>query len=745
LLHLTCIFIQTSPFYDDNYAYSIYGEDAPSTVESLGVHGKVSDWMRDLHMPRIDEESGSIISDDLTNEEMLDHLYGYSTTTHKKQLKRRVSEGSADSGIGSENGNGLSQKDSYITEQRVEELLHSTTSNEGEVSPHSETASLNEGDGQGNSRPSSLSSFLPNISKHNQDAGNPTAVDTLVTPTLGSIHENTFPKSRKFTPLVINRLPSVSDSVFTNSLSEGNYVDHRIASTSDSGGQSPNFDASVGKTSPGFENISTPSCFVHDFTPHNAFSSHDRCETPTITGVYKQQNIAAECVSVENAPQSGSSKSEVTHTFLPHSSGTKTVAVKEATAILTPRAFPFHITPIKETSTMPLARQYNSGTISGNYVSRDIMFNDENIIFSADCNSAAKDKVYNETPFPSKAYTSHISISQIRGQHTTVTDGVYLPHNEDTSDVNRVTLLPMSEQYNGPNTQQYTSSKVNDNHTMDSFQHITPLTGVYMPYNAAVEDFQDTASQTSNTVPKSNEPCSVIEVENKNLSCYDQHSTSTITTGLYVPCSTAVDCDQLMTLNETSSYHLQQSHDQECVSATTTPVALHGYVSHNVVTSNEDAEMPTNAKTQEHDDDVSMSDRCDTPITGMYMAYSDSVEDTQVLTDCILAVSQKNKGIPIDSLDIHYASTNEDKVTTDLSTSSDHLTVGQYVPYTTALNQNNSTASNGAQFNNYQDSNVALGNYVSNETIESNQEQLTSFDVQYSDHFIVTTMHNSCV
>jgi len=723
-----------SPF-DDNYAYSTYGKDAPSTVESLGVNNKVADWMGDLHMPSIDEECGSVISDDITNEEMLDYLYGRSTTTHKKQVKSQASVGSADSGVGSENRD---KRDSYISEQRVEELLHTTSNEEGEVSPDTETALWNEGDGQGNSRPSSLSSLLSSTNKHDQDMGNPTAVDTPTTPVVGSSHGNSFPKSRKFASLVINRLPSVSDSVFMHSLSEGSYVDHRIASSSDSACQSPNVNTSVGKASPGFENIPTPSFFVHDNNPHNAFSSGDQCVTPTI-GVYQPQNTAFDCVSVENDLQSDSTKSEVSHTFFPYYSDTNTMVVNETVASSTPCIVPFHIVPIKETSTMLLVGQYNSGVGSnevGNYASHDIMSNDENIVYSANGDTSAKDKVYNEAPFSSEACNSQIKFSHMADQHTMLTDGVYLPHCEDASDVNRA-------------IQQYTSSELNYNHTMSRFEHvhITPSAGEYTPHNTAVEDFHDTVSQTSlsqnspgtftNVVPKSSGSFSANEVA--NLSCYDQHSTAT--TGLYVPCDTAVNCDQPTTLNKTSMHHQQQSYDQDCVSVTTIPVALSNYISHDVAASNEDAEPPTNTENQGHNDvlTVSMSDRCDTPLTGMYMAHTDNVEDAQNLTDGILTLSQTNTDFRVGSFDIHQASTIEDKVTTDLLTSCDHFTIGQYVPYNTTVTQDNTSSANSTQFDHYQDSNVALGNYVSNDTTTYNQQQSIPFDAQNFDQFTLTT------
>ena len=746
-------------------------------------------------MPSIDEECGSVISDDITNEEMLDHLYGHSTTIRKKEVKPRVSVGSADSGVGSENSKEPSQKNLYISEQQVDELLH-TSNEEGQVSPDTETASWNEGDGQGNSRPSSLSGSLISTNKHNQEMGNPTAVDTPTTPVVGSCQRNSFPKSRKFAPLVINKLPSVSDSVFTHSLSEGNYVDHRLASTSDSACQSPDMSAGVGKTSPGFENISTPPCFVHDSTSHNTSSSDDRCVTPTI-GVYQSQNIAAEHDSEENSLQGDSIDSEVTCTFLPHPADTNTVVVKETITGLTSCAAPFHIMPIKDIFTIPFSGCGATSEEVGTYVSHNIMSNDENDSHSADDSTTAKREAF----FPSKLRNSHINTSFTVDQHATLTDGVYLPHSESVSNVNTVMPLSVSAQYHALTTGQYTSSDVpvNHNDTMGSrtdnlsqcfgndsldldrttpvvegnyvghdiasskqgsdnftvtassvscssfplnlsinLQPITPPNGEYMPYNVAVEEFQDTVPQvplSQSTLDnletggsESSEPFSANEVTNANLSFYDEHDTTT--TGLYVSCGTAYSCNQLTILNETSTtgHHLQQSYGQDHTSGTTVPVAVSNYISHNVVTSKEDAKSTNN---HEHDDaltTVSIADRCDTPVTGMYIAYSATVEDAHILSNDILTLSQQNT---IDSPQ------EEDK---DLSSTNDHYNApitGQYFPYGTL-------ASKSAQFDSsllYQDSSVTPGNYVSNDITINNEQQSTSFRARNpsaSDHSTLT-------
>ena len=354
----------------------------------------------------------------------------------------------------------------------------------------------------------------------------------------------------------------------------------------------------------GFENISTPPCFVHDSTSHNASSSDDQCVTPTI-GVYQSQNIAAEHDSEEKSLQGESIDSEVTRNFLPYPADTNTVVVKEAVTGLTSCSAPFHVMPIKEIFTIPLSGYGATSEEVGNYFSHNIMSNDENDSHSADDRTTAKREAFCQ----SNLHNSHINTSFTVDQHTTLTDGVYLPHSESVSDVNTVIPLSVSAQYHALSTGQYTSSDVpvNHNETMGSrtdnlsqcfgndsldldrttpivegnyvghdivsskqgsdnitvavaassvscssfpfnsstnLQHITPPNGEYMPYNVAVEEFQDTVPLSQSTLcnletggSKSSEPFSPNTVANVNLLFYDEHDTTT--TGLHIPRSTA--------------------------------------------------------------------------------------------------------------------------------------------------------------------------------------------------------------
>ena len=74
------------PPVDTNY-YSECGRDAPSTVESLGYNNdKVHEWIKKVQMPTIDEDGDSVISEDLSNEKMLNCLYGNRMNENEESL-----------------------------------------------------------------------------------------------------------------------------------------------------------------------------------------------------------------------------------------------------------------------------------------------------------------------------------------------------------------------------------------------------------------------------------------------------------------------------------------------------------------------------------------------------------------------------------------------------------------------------------------------------------------------------------
>ena len=138
-------------FYD---AYSIYGKDALSTFESLGVNDKVADWIRDLSSYWWRMELCYFLWNDSINEEIPDHLYGHGTTIPKKQQKPRDS---VVSGVGSDytvelpwknmhNYIRILLKNYYAIKWRIRKY----------VSLRIKAAPWNEGDGEGVSRPSSL-------------------------------------------------------------------------------------------------------------------------------------------------------------------------------------------------------------------------------------------------------------------------------------------------------------------------------------------------------------------------------------------------------------------------------------------------------------------------------------------------------------------------------------------------------------------------------------------------------------
>jgi len=102
----------------DNDYQSECGKDAPSTVESLGFNNdRVHEKMKGVHMPTIDEDGDSVSSENLSTKEMLNRVYGNQPTTMTS-----FTDSLHDSGISADD---MQQKDSsYITETKVDELLH---------------------------------------------------------------------------------------------------------------------------------------------------------------------------------------------------------------------------------------------------------------------------------------------------------------------------------------------------------------------------------------------------------------------------------------------------------------------------------------------------------------------------------------------------------------------------------------------------------------------------------------------
>ena len=248
----------------DNDYYSECGRDAPSTVESLGYNSdKVHEWMKGVHMLTIDEDGDSVISENLSTEEMLNCVCGNQPSKRTDSLP--------DSGIITVNsGNSsIQQKGStYITETKVVELLHGT-SYEGTEIPSSDQV-----DSQTNSKHFGISYDDDSLANHN------TALQGQYIHCNSASDLNTAADNNRSLPQLDTRLPSASDSVMINTLSEGTYVGHSIASDNDGACHDKKASTSASIGSDWSEPVNSTAPLV-DNAPHG-----NHCSTPT-TGEYQ--------------------------------------------------------------------------------------------------------------------------------------------------------------------------------------------------------------------------------------------------------------------------------------------------------------------------------------------------------------------------------------------------------------------------------------------------------------------------
>ena len=260
---------------NDSYYLSI-GRDAASTIESLSVNEEVIKWIQETELRTENEECKSIVSYSTTNEEMLNCLYGCKNSSHKSQKHRILSDSILNSRDRTEYYYHKSKNlANIITEESIGELLHTNT-NQGltAVETSSTKTSIQE-----NSKfisRSFSSNHLPGHNIQGQYMDYHTAVDLTVDSGHGSISS----QPQDFTSPITNaNLPEDNDSVFSYSLSDGNYVDHGVAFSMDSAIQSVNSVVDHPKS------LSIP--------PEASSVSDDQCATPT-TGVYQSYSIAVD-------------------------------------------------------------------------------------------------------------------------------------------------------------------------------------------------------------------------------------------------------------------------------------------------------------------------------------------------------------------------------------------------------------------------------------------------------------------
>ena len=259
---------------DDNY-YLAIGRDAVSTIESLGVDDKVSEWIKDLDLPAdIDGECRSVFSyrrASATNEDMLDYVYGNKRTVRNRRHFSApiINLGNIGDSNSRKRSNPLVIQNQSIPEENTLEIM---SSQEQDVQ-----SSANESEDAVKHDNISTSHFpLPSQSEQGLYVDHHTAVNSI-----DSSHDSVSSQTKDFTSATAD-----SDSVFIDSSSVGNYIDHSIAaSTTDSAYHSLN--TGVGEGRHHLESLSITSLVDEQDTS----STHDQCATPT-TGVYQSHNIA---------------------------------------------------------------------------------------------------------------------------------------------------------------------------------------------------------------------------------------------------------------------------------------------------------------------------------------------------------------------------------------------------------------------------------------------------------------------
>jgi len=241
---------------DDNY-YLAIGRDAASTIESLGVDEKVTEWIKDLELPDIDGECRSLFSyrrTSATNEEMLDYVYGHKPITRSRRL---FSAPIISTGTIAEKYN-HKRSNPFVVQHRS--IPEETT-----------TLTLEAMSGQEQAQRDVKPSVNENITSEHVSM---------------STSQPPLPSENKQGQYIDYHTSDIDSS------SGGNYVDHSIAISTDSVYQSFNTGVCVGKHH--LESLSIP------FPDEQGTSfTNDQCTTPT-TGVYQSHNIAVDYNHADN-------------------------------------------------------------------------------------------------------------------------------------------------------------------------------------------------------------------------------------------------------------------------------------------------------------------------------------------------------------------------------------------------------------------------------------------------------------
>ena len=255
---------------DDESYYLAIGRDAPSIIECLSVGEKVAGWIKDCELQSINEECISVISYSITNEEMLNCVYGHKPDVHQNRIHQTLSDLTHDLGVNTEGDNSQrsntseSDNEMYISEEKAMELLHTTSISNCSMSTTEETPSI----------------------WNDQAQDYHTAAEDAINGISSSQAQD----------IASDSSPLDGGGSF-NLLSQGNYVDHDIAFSSDSSYQSSNSNRTVALSNC-HDNMLDQSTYTLSLAPfNNSKVIHDsslvanQCATPTTEVYHHSSNV----------------------------------------------------------------------------------------------------------------------------------------------------------------------------------------------------------------------------------------------------------------------------------------------------------------------------------------------------------------------------------------------------------------------------------------------------------------------
>jgi len=249
---------------NDNY-YLTVGRDAESTIESINVNERVAEWIKDIES----QDCQSITSCNLTNEEMLNYIYGH-TKPRKSEIRRILSDTVLIYKASTENLSSNKTMTLFAEESgyTLEEVVFRTTVSQSDqvISSIEESKSILDNFRASSTHESSLGQKELGVYVDYH-----TAVTDIVTSNSG--HDSALSQTEDFTS-ISTELPTDSDSVFTYSMSGQSSNDDNNVSSHHSACESYTYSL----PNPGDDRPSTP-CQV---LPSTRSMHHTGCISHTI-------------------------------------------------------------------------------------------------------------------------------------------------------------------------------------------------------------------------------------------------------------------------------------------------------------------------------------------------------------------------------------------------------------------------------------------------------------------------------